>query len=134
MILVFDDSLRINITDMDKQHERLVSMMNYVYELLRENMVLEAEEYFLSEILSYLEKHFRDEEMFMEKIGFPDLENHKKVHNIFREEVLKLLPAIQSGDIKQFRTALALSWGWIYNHIAKTDRKYANFAIQNGLI
>jgi hemerythrin len=51
----------------------------------------------------------------------------KKLHEIFRKEIYQLLPAIESGDYKTFTQTLALSWGWLYNHIAKTDKKYGLF-------
>ncbi|MGC9119859.1 MAG: hemerythrin domain-containing protein, partial [Sulfurihydrogenibium sp.] len=63
-----------------------------------------------------------------------DLENHKKIHELFRREVQNLAPHIEQGDPKAFREALALAWGWLYNHITKTDRKYAIYARERGLI
>jgi hemerythrin len=29
---------------------------------------------------------------------------------------------------------LALAWGWLYNHIAKTDKKFGIYAKEKGLI
>lgn len=70
----------------------------------------------------------------MEKINYPELEQHKKIHEIFRKIVTDLIPAIKSGDHKAYSQAIALSWGWLYNHIAKTDKKYGIYAKENGYI
>lgn len=134
MLVKFDDTLQINIPEMDEQHKKLVDMLNHVYEFMSKGLFDEALDFFIKEIVNYVEIHFKDEEEFMEKIGYPDIENHKKIHLLFKEEILRLIPAIQSKNVYQFRCAVSLSWGWLYNHIAKTDRKYANFALKNGLI
>lgn len=134
MLIEFSNELLTEVEEMDNQHEKLVEMLNHVYLLLKEGKKLEAEEFFYNEIVSYVETHLKDEENFMEEIGYPDLENHKKVHEIFREEIYKLAPYIKSGDDKAFKSAVALSWGWLYNHILKTDKKYALYAKEKGCI
>ncbi|ADO45853.1 hemerythrin-like metal-binding protein [Hydrogenobacter thermophilus TK-6] len=101
-MIEFDNSLITHVEEMDKQHLRLVALLNNTYEPL--------------------------------KIGYPELESHRKVHEIFRREVKNLAPYVERGDLKAFREALSYSWGWLYNHIAKTDKKYGIYAKERGLI
>ena len=133
-MIEFDDSLLTHVEEMDKQHMRLVELLNSVYELLKEGKKEEALELFKREILSYTEYHLSEEEKFMEKIGYPELDDHRKVHDMFRREICNLAPYIGKGDPKAFREALAHAWGWIYTHIAKTDKKYGIYAKEKGLI
>ncbi len=70
----------------------------------------------------------------MEKIGYPELDNHRKVHDMFRREVYNLASYIEKGDSKAFREALSYALGWLYTHIAKTDKKYGIYAKEKGLI
>ncbi|MGC8941776.1 MAG: bacteriohemerythrin [Sulfurihydrogenibium sp.] len=133
MIEVKED-IFIGIEDMDEQHLKLLELLNKVMNLLHEGKKEEAMHLFDREILDYTEKHLADEEKFMESIEYPDLENHKKIHELFRREVQNLAPYIEQGDPKAFREALALAWGWLYNHITKTDRKYAIYARERCLI
>jgi hemerythrin len=133
-MIEFDDSLLTHVEEMDKQHIRLVALLNNVYELLKKGKREEAIEFFKIEILSYTEYHFSEEEKFMEKIGYPELENHRKVHDIFRKEIYNLATRIEKGDPEAFRQALSYTWGWLYKHIAKTDKKYGIYAKEKGLI
>jgi hemerythrin len=133
-IVEFDDSLLTHVEEMDEQHMRLVALLNNVYELLKEGKREEAIELFKREILSYVEYHLSEEERFMEKIGYPELDQHRKVHDMFRREIYHLAPYIEEGDPKAFREALSYAWGWLYNHITKTDKKYAIYAKEKGLI
>lgn len=133
-MIEFDNNLITHVEEMDKQHLRLVALLNNTYKLLKEGKRGEALEFFKKELLSYTEYHLSEEEKFMEKIGYPELENHKKVHEIFRREIQNLAPHIEKGDPKAFREALSYVWGWLYNHIAKTDKKHGIYAKEKGLI
>lgn len=127
-LITMTDDLLTGVEEMDKEHLELIEMINHVASLIKEGKKEEAEEFFIYKLSAYVETHLKNEEKFMESIGYPELETHKKVHNIFREEIQRLLPAIQNGDYKAFTQALAMSWGWLYNHIAKTDKKYGLYA------
>ena len=133
-MIEFESSLIIGVEEMDEQHMRLVALLNGVYKLLQEGKKEEALRFFKEELLAYTEYHLSEEEKFMEKIGYPELKNHKKVHEVFRREVQSLAPYIEKGDPKAFREALSYVWGWLYNHIAKTDKKYGIYAKERGLI
>jgi hemerythrin len=133
-MIEFDDNLLTHVEEMDKQHMRLVELLNNVYELLKEGKKEEAIELFKREILSYIEYHLSEEEKFMEKIGYPELDNHRKAHDIFRREVYNLCTRIEKGDPEAFKQALSYTLGWLYNHIAKTDKKYGIYAKEKGLI
>jgi hemerythrin-like metal-binding domain len=133
-MIEFDDNLLTHVEEMDKQHMRLVALLNNVYKLLKEGKKEEAFELFKRELLSYVEYHLSEEEKFMEKIGYPELDKHRKVHDMFRREVYNLASYIEKGDSKAFREALSYALGWLYTHIAKTDKKYGIYAKEKGLI
>ncbi len=134
MLLEFDENLKTGVPQMDEEHQTLIDLLNRVGMFLKKGEKVKAVEFFKTTITSYVEIHLSNEEAFMESIGYPHLEEHKKIHEIFRKEVQRLLPAIESGDYHAFTQALALSWGWLYNHIAKTDKKYGEYAREKGLI
>ncbi|MBX0311030.1 MAG: hemerythrin family protein [Sulfurihydrogenibium sp.] len=133
-MIEFDDNLLTHVKEMDNQHVKLVELLNKTYDLLKEGKRNEAVRLFKNEIIAYTEHHLSEEEKFMEEIGYPELEQHKKVHELFRKEIHNLAPHVENGDPKAFKQALSLAWGWLYNHIAKTDKKYGIYAKEKGLI
>ena len=133
-MIEFDSNLFTHVEEMDKQHMKLVELLNNTYELLKEGKKEEASELFGRELLTYVEHHLSEEEKFMEEIGYPELDQHRKVHELFRREIYNLAPFIEKGDPKAFREALSLAWGWLYSHIAKTDKKYGIYAKEKELI
>jgi hemerythrin len=129
----FDQEFRLSIPEMDDEHSILINMLNEVHELIRHSEKGKAAEYFKQTLAAYVETHFSDEEAFMEKIGYPQLEEHRKIHANFRQSMEETLPKIDSLDDTAFRNALTDTYTWIINHIGKTDRRYAIFAKAAGI-
>ena len=127
MLIKWTAELETGIEEMDNQHKKLIALMNSVYELLKEGKREDACTLFHEELLAYVEKHLSEEEEFMREIGYPDYEEHLRLHEVFRKEVKKLHPSVQEGDPQAFARELSFVWGWIYTHIAKADKKYGKF-------
>ncbi len=123
----FEAEFKLDIEQVDREHITLVNMLNQVYTLLRETKSAEARQLFSQTLSAYVYEHFSNEEKFMEQIGFPMLNDHKKIHANFFKSFHELLPSIESGDDAAFRRALNDTFTWIISHIGGTDRKYADF-------
>ncbi|WP_457642173.1 bacteriohemerythrin [Persephonella sp.] len=128
MILIeWNEELELGIPEIDKQHKKLVDMLNEFYTEMEEGHKKEAAEYFLKELEEYLTYHLDYEEKFMEEIGFPDLENHKKTHEMFKALYLEVKERYLNGDEKALRELIAFAFSWLFSHIMKTDKKYARY-------
>ncbi len=123
----FEAEFKLGIELMDNEHLRLVEMLNQVYNLLADGQKAEACQYFRQMLSSYVHAHFAHEERFMEIVGFPQIEDHKKIHENFKKSFLASMPLLESYDDATFRKALTDTFTWIINHIGKTDRKYAAY-------
>ena len=123
----FDDEFKLGIAAADREHSKLVDMLNNTYALLHEEKREEAATYFNKTLSLYVHEHFTNEEAFLEGIGFPALEDHKKNHANFRKSFEELAPRIKTADNAAFREALSDTFVWIINHIGRTDKKYAKF-------
>ncbi|MEJ7556296.1 MAG: bacteriohemerythrin [Aquificaceae bacterium] len=134
MLVKLTEDLKTGVEEMDKDHQMLVDYLNEVYALLREGKKEQAIRIFKEELLHYVNWHLTREEKFMEAIGYPELEAHKKTHEMFRKVIYDLSSRLENGDAEAFREALAIAWGWLMTHIGKTDKKYGEYAKEKGLI
>lgn len=123
----FDQEFTLGIAEMDEEPIILVNMLNEVHEIIRGDEKEKAADYFKKTLAAYVGTHFSDEEAYMEKIGFPQLEEHRKIHANFKQPVEETLPEIDTLDDAAFRSALTDTYTWIISHISKTDRRYAIF-------
>jgi len=127
-IIQWSEEMELGIPEIDKQHKKLVDLLNKFYEENRAGMHEEAVRDFLTELRDYLIFHLDWEEKFLEEIGFEETEQHKKTHDMFKkfyaEEVNKFL---KNRDEKALRELVAFTLSWLYTHILKTDKKYAKY-------
>lgn len=122
------------VEKMDQQHKRLFELLEKVECLLKNGQREKAMELLKEETLNYLNTHLGEEEEFMRSINYPELDNHKKIHDLFKKEMIQLVERIHRENDKAFREALAYLRGWLCNHILKTDRKYGIYAKEKGLV
>ncbi|MDR3578119.1 MAG: hemerythrin family protein [Anaerolineaceae bacterium] len=123
----FDAEFKLGIEEIDKEHMKLVNMLNTVHALVGEGKKAEAIEYFSLTLAQYVTEHFSHEEAFMASIAYPQLPDHAKIHENFKKSFIKSLPKLAHYDDAAFRAALTDAYTWIINHIGRTDRKYAQF-------
>ena len=133
MLKEWSDDYLIGIEEIDTQHKGFFEATHRLYDHLLncegEKIVEESIEF----LRKYAEMHFRVEEAFMHMHGFPRLEQHKKLHTEFFEELDTLL-----NDLKVFGPsqhladhALEISQDWLVHHIADEDSQYAAYAKDN---
>ncbi len=122
----WDDSYKIGVDFIDKEHKLLFSMMN---RLLKINENEQKSEWACREGVKYLKnhamEHFKHEEEYMRSIQYSDYEIHKRLHDVFRD---KTLPALEqemedsqySGD--SIRHFLGVCIGWVVAHTQTEDQ------------
>ena len=78
----------------------------------------------------YTKQHFRDEEAYMEKIGYPEIEAQRKAHASFIENLTKLKSEYNEsgGNILVIINANNMVVDWLSNHIRKMDKKIGEYA------
>ncbi|AEF95672.1 bacteriohemerythrin [Methanotorris igneus] len=133
-IIKWDKSLETGIRAFDEEHKFLVKTLNEIYNLLEKGNKDEAKNILKKRVVEYAAKHFKHEEEIMEKYGYPNLERHKKTHEIFVKTVIeKLLPEIEKGSEEDFRSALSFLVGWLTMHIGKPDKDYGEWFKEKGI-
>lgn len=119
----WNDQYNLNLEHIDLQHQKLVAQIN----LLDENILKGSEQDKIGEILnvlvSYTQKHFRDEEDYMAEINYPELEAHKIEHEALIKEVANfLVKRAEDNDFDSFELLLFLK-EWLIDHILQSDKK-----------
>ncbi|TDT68028.1 methyl-accepting chemotaxis protein [Hypnocyclicus thermotrophus] len=123
-LIKWDNKYSVNNEKIDNQHKKLVTLVN----TLNAAMLLGQSKSIINEIIAeladYTVTHFKDEEEYMESIGYDDLENHKKIHKTFVEQVVKVQNDIKSGKSSVSNELIDFLKKWLIEHIMKTDKKY----------
>lgn len=86
-----------------------------------------------SRLIDYVGLHFDREEVYMEEIGYADIERHRRLHDGFAARVNGMLRDHSNDVMAPADTQVAdFMWDWLRDHILVEDRKYAVFAERSG--
>jgi len=123
--IVWDDSLDLHIDAMNEEHKVLIDLMNRLHEQFQSQNAKLTLKATLLEFASYTEKHFQDEEAYMQSIDFQDLDVHRSIHQRLLSRVKTYVEEFLQTDgtlSPEFFEFLKI---WVVAHIKGIDAKYA---------
>lgn len=121
-IIQWRPTLETGIDVIDQQHKRIVDYINAL-RIAQVKGDRGAVAKTIDDVIDYTQSHFGFEEALMEDAGYPLLNAHKRVHELFIRRVAVLHQRFKSGeDIAQdLHNVLAR---WLITHIQTEDRHY----------
>jgi len=117
--------------ELDEDHRRLTMLVNQlaVADDGDDRAMMEA---VIDELIQYTEVHFRKEEDYMSRIGFPQLDQHREQHDFLTRQVMAFrtrffngLPGKLNDEIVAFLS------DWLSRHIQGEDQQYRLFFQQS---
>ncbi len=130
--ILWEESYRVKIDQIDKQHMRLFEIVNQIYDDLKrgrqENMGA-----ILTELAEYTVFHFGVEAELFKKHSYHDEKKHLASHDALLGQVGAFLAEFKRGDaVVDFRLLNFLR-SWLCNHILKEDMRYVAFLKSKGV-
>ena len=118
----------------DSQHKQLFEYINNLIRACREGLSRTELQKAIGFLENYTIKHFFEEEQIQKKSGFTGYENHKKIHDCFKETVKALgheliLKGISPGLVEKLRRELG---DWLVTHIKIQDKLLAKHLADSG--
>ena len=121
------DKYSVNVLKMDEQHKKLVNLINYFYTAKKERKEQAVLKASLNYLLSYTKTHFSHEEKLLEENSYPDLIPHKAIHKDLIDSLLDMKERFEGGDKDVADELSLLLLEWLFDHIAKNDKKYGKY-------
>lgn len=124
----FLDEYRTGIPFVDEEHEELFRITDRANKCLHNDFAF-GNGYdemldILGELKDYTQRHFKDEESYMERIQYDGLPAQKRAHASFIERLENIDLDAVDGDPKVYLESLIeFLLGWLINHILYTDKK-----------
>lgn len=132
-LIIWNESLQFGIPSIDKQHKRLVDLINQLYNAMRQGEGDRATQKILAELVNYTKVHFTFEEGLQEKAEYPGLQKHKEVHNALVQKVAGISAQVNAGSSNINMELMDFLQDWLVNHIQKEDRKYVPYVREKGV-
>jgi hemerythrin len=123
--LVWKNEYSIGHFQTDNEHKELISLANKVIQFSNTGEDIQKIRDALKALLQYTIIHFRNEEQYMERLGYPEIEHHKGCH----AELIARLDEVIAGnsDVNDLVHGLKrLMVVWVIEHIINEDLKIAD--------
>jgi hemerythrin-like metal-binding protein len=133
-LIEWDQSLSVNIRVIDKQHKKLIELLNELYAHAQKNATTEVLRPVFEQLLEYTVYHFDTEEAYFRKFKYPGYEEHRKEHEILKGQVLDFKKAFDEGSQTMTYELLDFLRKWLVNHILGTDKKYVKYLNARGVL
>lgn len=133
MAIEWTPDLAVGVDKIDEQHKMLYEEVNKLFEACRHGQAKEVIGDMLSFLKEYTQKHFKDEEKYMQSIDYPGYLKHKKLHDNFILELEKINNEYsQSGNSLVIIVSVnSMIVNWLNYHIFIEDKKIGRFATYN---
>lgn len=126
---VFSDEYLTGIGLIDDEHRQLFALVNEVHALVHDEFIFDKYDEImriLTELRNYTEMHFHDEEAYMEKINYPEIDAQRRAHNAFIEKLVDInfeeLESLDNNQQEYLLDILDFLAKWLVNHILKMDK------------
>ena len=136
-LIAWNDSLKLGVAVVDRQHERLIGIINRLHEATMEGRGAEVIGEILDELIIYTATHFSMEEKYFAQFEYPDAEEHKCEHAALIEKVDTFANdfqrALRGSKLDLAKELLEFLKIWWRYHMMETDSKFVTLFKEKGL-
>ncbi len=127
--------LSVGIGLIDEQHKMLIKHLNDLSQSLESGQGPEKIATTLSFLIDYTNFHFSAEEKHMAANGYPELENHKQMHEGFKTTLNNLEEdLLEEGATQLLADSIdTLLVMWLFEHISTIDVWFGKFLKEKGV-
>ncbi len=132
-MLVWNNNMSVKIAEIDKQHKKLVEMINSLSDAMKSGIGKDVIGKIINDLADYAEYHFETEEKYFAKYNYPQAEEHIKEHTDFVKKVLDFKTQFDSGRLSLSVQVINFLSTWLRGHIMGVDKQYSAFLNEKGL-
>jgi hemerythrin len=132
-LITWNDSYSVNIREIDRQHLKLVQIINDLNEAMLKGKANDVLAKLLRELVSYTKTHFSNEEGYLDRYGYPDIKAHKLQHSSFVEKISAFSDDFENGRMGVSIEIMKFLKDWLLKHIKGTDMRYVPFLTEKGM-
>jgi hemerythrin-like metal-binding protein len=131
-LVTWTPKMSVGIAKIDKEHQGLFDIMNQLHEGMLSGRGREVIGPALGNLIQYTKVHFGDEENLLRANHYPKLDEHLKMHEVFRTKVGELDAQFKSGTAALSISTLDFLRDWLSKHILGIDMQYKDFLAAMG--
>lgn len=126
-MMSWSDTMSVGDPEIDEQHRTLFSLLNELYVAFLEGTAHDRLGMLFDDLASYTRLHFRNEEIYFEQFGYPELEAHVAAHAALTQKLAAFRERYGHGEEDLTIEMIHFLRDWILGHIMQMDFRYRPF-------
>jgi hemerythrin-like metal-binding protein len=123
----WDDSMSVGVEAIDKDHKKLLGMINQLQTAAHYQTDAEQTGKILDELVAYTQYHFTREEGLMQEHHYPGFDAHKQQHDDMIKQVSKFIDEYRVDNTRTIENVALFLKTWLVNHINGSDQEYVPY-------
>jgi len=130
MAIQWTPNLSVGVEMIDEQHKIWFQKAAQLFEAGQKGQAKETILQMFDFLDDYTKFHFKDEEEYMKSIQYPGLDDQKRMHAGFIEELARLRKDYNEsgGNVLLIINANKMVINWLTKHISTADKKIGEYA------
>ncbi len=122
----------IGIEKFDNEHQQLVKMVNDIHALTDNSQKQQnVQKQIISSLVKFARTHFDDEEEYMRRYNYPDLDKHHQCHRVIYAQLLDLERRFERTSGPLHNHVLQFLLNWLDEHTLTEDKLYADYSLNS---
>lgn len=124
-LMAWNEKMSVGVKLLDDDHKKLVGMVNELYDGITSGKGKEVLGGVLDNLVAYTVVHFKHEEDFFTKTGYPASQAHLAEHEKLTKQVKDVQASYKSGAASTLSLeVMNFLKNWLITHIQGSDKKY----------
>jgi len=128
----WDETFILNVREIDLQHKQLADLVNEIYVRVLDHDIDYVCNYAINRLIERTRHHFDTEESIMTQTEYPNIQEHKDIHNDLIEQIKNLSTRLRVELLFDYIEVLAFLRAWLNDHLLEEDTKLVEFLIKSG--
>ena len=129
-VVQWGEQYSVGFRELDNHHKKLFAILDRLYNQMADNASDAQINEIIKELLNYTQYHFDEEEQVMEKMQYPELFQHQRLH---REFIAKIEEYQGEASVEGMAIFVAVKMAdagsqWLKEHILVVDKKYQKYS------
>ena len=131
-LITWSRSYSVGVSQMDREHQRLIDIINNLYAAMRSGRSKDAIGTILDELIDYTKTHFAHEEKLMRDSNYSGFDEQKRCHESLVSQVVEIQQKYHAGTALG-QEVMSFLKSWLINHIQGLDKKYGPVMNKKGI-
>jgi len=133
MLIEWKNEYSVGVKEIDEQHKIIIKLINELHSVITGEKDKKELEHILEQLANYGSYHLANEEKYFDKFNYAEADEHKAIHQQYRNTILTFQEKFKVNKIKTIFEAIDFLEDWWIGHINNIDKRYTKTFNDNGL-